>query len=201
MSTLKFYMADGTSVDFNATNGLQDLSLSAVLISLAKERRFYNQVDWTVLQHSIACGFLAEELFMGNPLLIKHAYIHDFTEAFIRDIPSFLKNKEIRDVEDSLYVKICERFNVPPLSIEDKEMLKKIDSVMGCVEAAYFFAHSEQPGEMEKYYKDDLDLETVVHATVAMSKVSQLKVSDDGESVTDDILSVFVRVLHNNSAF
>lgn len=149
-------MRSGGCLDFSRDT-IDFLPLEDILYSLAHERRFFNQIDWSVLQHSIACGFACELLYGHNVLLVKHTWIHDFTEAFLRDVPAVVKLDDYRDVEHEVERKLQAFMGIPALSSEDYTYLKKIDLHMRLVEAFHLYQTNEAFEALADEQKDDID--------------------------------------------
>ena len=114
-----FYLPSGVTLDIDAPK-IQKFPLEDLLLLLAKEKRFYNTSDWSVLEHSLACYLAGEQLFPDNHNLLKHLLFHDLHEALIRDIPSFMKTEDFREMEDYVSGRLMEALEIEPLASEDK---------------------------------------------------------------------------------
>jgi hypothetical protein len=134
--------ADGSVLDYSKQD-IGTTSLTNLLTCIGKENRYANVIDWTVLEHSLACGYAASMLFGNNIPLMQFAYFHDIHEAIIRDVPSPFKalvGDSFYKVENTIQSKTLAMLGVN-VSVEDKEMFKEIDSTMGFVEALKY--HSQ----------------------------------------------------------
>lgn len=138
----RFFMRSGGCLDFSRET-LDFFPLEDVLYAMGRERRFFNQIDWSVLQHSIACGLASELLYNQNILLVKHTYVHDFPEAFIRDVPAVVKVNDYKVVEYDIERKIHSYLGLPALSSEDHAYLKEIDLHMRLVESFHLYQTAE----------------------------------------------------------
>lgn len=190
---MKFFMRSGGCLDFSRPT-LDFFPMEDVLFSLAKEDRFFNQIDWSVLQHSIACGLAGEILYNDNTLLIKHLYVHDFTEAFLRDVPAVVKCKEYKDIESEVQNKIFNFINLPSLGIDDHVYLKNIDIHMRLVETFYLY-ESPECFEAIKAEVGAIEPEILLACTDAFLKVQALDIFDDQGEVDSGITELFKSVL------
>ena len=79
-------LANGNLIDFESDGLLkQRWPLDQILLCLAREFRYSNQVTWSVLQHSMAVGLAARALYPDNVMLIQHAFFHASTDRFDRE--------------------------------------------------------------------------------------------------------------------
>jgi hypothetical protein len=197
---MKFFMRSGRAYDFTDGAVLQPIILVDILQSLALERRFFNQADWTVLQHSIAAGFVAEKIG-ANPLLKMHCYVHDFPEAFGRDVPSFFKSDDQRTYEEILFEKICKSIGVPALSQEDHEVLAQIDGHLVVVESHEGFQYPDIfQAVVEQQFvgatpKTQMNVSLLIHCTNAIRDVAGLELTDAAGNITDLTNNIFRNAL------
>jgi 5'-deoxynucleotidase YfbR-like HD superfamily hydrolase len=140
---LKHFFKDGGVADFS---GDISVTLEDILSALSTERRFANEVPWTVLQHSLSTGLTAMSISCSLPV-VQHAYCHDFTEAFVRDVPTPVKHAIGPDwyrVESLVEEKIFRALGIPlTLDAGASELVKAIDRTMCCLEFAYYFDDPE----------------------------------------------------------
>ena len=187
----KFYMRSGSIVDFDL-NEIDYVPLEDILYSLAKEFRFHGQSTWSVLQHLLVTGQTAARLEC-NTLLIKHAYTHDFAEAFIRDIPTGLKTKEIIEIEDDIYSKLMKFMNIPKLSIDDKDTLKQLDLHARLVEAKFAF---DDIGLYEVILEEvTVEPSILMETTISALNVMNMKLFDKNGELQKDLVESFKSVL------
>lgn len=128
-------------IDFSQEH-IGHFRLEQLLVLLANEWRFANEVPWSVLQHSYAVGRAAEMLYGDNPLLVQHAYYHDLQEAVVRDVPTPLKEavgKRWYDVENEVQTKLFRALNIAPLGDDDGGDVHALDRAMCYVEMMLFF--------------------------------------------------------------
>lgn len=197
---MRYYYKDGTVVDF--TGDMSQLSVSNILNTLAKERRFHNQIEWTVLHHSLACCIASGLVYPRNHLLAKHCLIHDFTEAFVRDVPTPAKTPDFLQMENEMYEKICDQLRVPKLSLEDKEELRAIDATMACLEAVYFSQSKGLVDEMLENNFEKLEFVSTAFCAHAIAEVNGYgPLTDQNGAVLTEINDRVVRVLNEGYGF
>lgn len=190
---MKFFMRSGGCLDFSRET-LDFFPMDDVLFSLGKEDRFFNQIEWSVLQHSIACGMAGEILYGDNALLVKHLYVHDFTEAFLRDVPAVIKCKEYKDIETEVQNKIFNFINLPPLGIDDHAYLKNIDIHMRLVETFYLYATPEC-FEAIKAEVGSIEAEILLACTEAFLSVKSLDMFNANGDIDETVVELFKSVL------
>lgn len=161
---MKFYLENGQVLDFDKDT-IEKVDVDVLVRALAKENRFYNQINYSVLQHSLACFYAGQLMFEGNDLLLAHLLCHDLHEALIRDVPRMVKTKDFKKLEDSIASKLHEALRLRPLSSEDTTYLKLIDDAMATVEA-YNNGTPELVEVMIKHY--DRDYGSVEESTLAL---------------------------------
>lgn len=186
---------DGSSIDFNE-EVLTECNLENLLTCIGRERRYSNVIDWTVLQHSMACGIATNALYPYNAPLIQYAYFHDLHEAVMRDFPSPLKKiigKTFYDVENEIQNKILNYFNIS-VSKGDKELFVDIDSTMAFVEACRFHTvvKVEQMKELHEFSP-----EIVSVCSEASVKIEQAfeNIFDTNDILNEDIVKMYKEVL------
>lgn len=186
----KFYMRSGVIVDFGLDK-ITHVPLEDILFSLSREFRFHGQSDCSVLLHSIVCGTVASR--MGyNELLVQHAYLHDFPEAFIRDVPSMIKTKEYIELEDEIYTKLLSFMNIPKLSGDDKDILRQVDLHARLVEAYFMF---DDIGLYEAILDDvHVDPQMLMTTTVAWQDVAQVGVFTEEGEIQPQVVAVFKNI-------
>ncbi|MEM7301875.1 MAG: hypothetical protein AAF468_12385 [Pseudomonadota bacterium] len=66
----------------------EQVHIDDILYPLANLNRFngHTRFPWSVLQHSLLCMRLAEQIFPGDNAARLHALMHDFHEAYVGDI-------------------------------------------------------------------------------------------------------------------
>lgn len=190
---MKFYMRSGGCLDFSRDT-LDFFPMEDVLFSLAKEHRFFNQIEWSVLQHSIACGIAGDILYGDNALLVKHLYVHDFTEAFLRDVPAVVKCKEYKEIEHEVQTKIFNFINLPHLGVDDHAYLKGIDVHMRLVETFYLYA-SPECFEAIKAEVGPIEPEVLLACTDAFLKVQTMDMFDENLDISNGVVELFKGVL------
>lgn len=175
---MKLHLNDGSLVDFAKDENIA-FDLEDLLLCLARERRFSNKADWTVLQHSIAVGVAAENMYEGNQILICRAYTHDLCEAVIRDVPTPIKNA-VGDgwwaMENMVQDKIEKCFDIAKPSKGDEELMQNLDKAMLLVEALHLLPENVVVDLKEKRTFDPI---TLIHASTAFLVVAQLPMFAD----------------------
>jgi hypothetical protein len=189
----RFFMRSGGCLDFSRDR-IDFLPLDDILHSLAYERRFFNQIDWSVLQHSIACGFAAEQLYGLNTLLVKHTWIHDFTEAFLRDVPAVVKIDGYKEVEYDIQNKLFAFMGIHALSSEDYTYLKTIDLHMRLVEAFHLYQSSEAFDAMV-VEQEHIDPAAMIACCHGFQLAQQVKVLLDNGELNPAVTELFREVL------
>lgn len=96
----------------------RDITVHDIVHGLSGEGRFVNQCDETISvgQHTCYVVQLVRQLG-GDVVAQKQAWLHDASEAFIRDIPKWFKNDPLmsfyREVEERWWLVLARAFQVP----------------------------------------------------------------------------------------
>lgn len=125
----------------------EDIHLSDIAWSLARTHRFGGQSRWTVARHSVlvACLVECEQLKAA-------ALLHDAAEAYLGDLPSFIKAKCPAYIKLELKVLkvIFKRFGVKWPSKAGWKKIKAADNSALVTEKSRFYAkESRYSGYME----------------------------------------------------
>jgi hypothetical protein len=193
-----FSMRSGNIVSLDPNVSGDRIEITDILQSIALERRFYNQTDWTVLQHSVACGVVAQSLFPGNNLLIKFVYCHDLHEAFVRDVPHHIKTPEFHKMESEIQTKLLNALNVD-IPNDDMQEVHKIDRHMSFVESQMFLASDYTSDRILYAIKEsygDVNASLIVECTQATSLVANLPLIDEYHNITAQTLDIFRTALN-----
>lgn len=140
---LQFFLPFGGSLTFTKDKPLQKFDIRDVVMLLANENRYYNLIQWSVLQHCLACYFAGNTLYYGNDNLNKYLLVHDFHEAFTRDVPRCMKDKEYGTTEKFVQEKLLQYLEVSSPRQEDYEYFKIVDDAMAYIEAKKLSANYE----------------------------------------------------------
>lgn len=175
---MRFFLKDGEVLDFSKDE-LDKFDIQPLLTQLGKEERFYGTIPWTVLQHSIACWLVGQAVYEGDTLLTTHLLLHDLHEALIHDVPSFVKTKEFRAMEDQISSKMLSSLRIKPLSSEDIHYLKLIDSVMAYVEA-FTFGSDPLINEVHDWVFRDYGKEPDIHFILLTCQSALIQVQEMG---------------------
>lgn len=148
-------------IDFSAPDP-EEVLLSDVLRGLGNAKRFFNQTDWSVLQHSLLVTLLGYQLPAGD-LISKEDHItktlrpfygqgmpdarfsrrllyHDAHEGYTGDLPKPLKmvlGDNIVQVEKKLDAAIGVKMRLLEISSEEVKCLKELDAAALEIERAY----------------------------------------------------------------
>lgn len=96
----------------------KDVALHDIVHGLSGEGRFVNQTDETISvgQHTCYVVRLVEQL-KGDRTAQRQAFLHDGSEAYVRDIPKWFKNDPAmafyRDIEARWWKAIAKAFDLP----------------------------------------------------------------------------------------
>lgn len=128
---------------------LEEIHISDIAFALSNICRFGGHVQfYSVAEH---CCHVADACPTHLKLL---GLLHDATEAYLGDMVRPLKHQmpEYREVEDSLWAKISERFNLPPFMSE----IKYIDNRALLAERNFLM---EEGPNTRKWYWDHAGVE------------------------------------------
>lgn len=117
----------GTPILYEAPEK-QVVILDDIYDGLRREYRYGGRVDWTVLEHLYLCKEIAQ--YMGlPPLVVAHCAMHDFAEAYMRDVPTDLKDllPGFREMEHKFMVRIYDSVGLPMPTPEEEKAVKEID--------------------------------------------------------------------------
>lgn len=189
----------GETIDFSQDK--VKISLMDCLDALAKERRFHNRVDWTVLLHSIVVGVTAQRLYPSNAPLIQKAFCHDFQESVVRDVPTPIKRAvgpAWDNVEQMIQEKIFAALKIPTkISPQDDALIHEIDKAVGYIEADAFFADDTEIVESLRNDVSGINQTVIVRASQVFMEVmttAENYATPEGD-VTDATVSMFRQVL------
>lgn len=191
---MRHYFNDGTFIDFTEDK-LSDFQFERLLYNIGYESRFANQIEYSVLEHSIAVGRAAEMMFAGNVLLVQHAYLHDLGEAIYRDVPTPIKEMvgpKWYNMEKMISKKLMDYLGVGELGDDDAKYLTYLDKTMAYVEATNFFA--PQFAELLKT-KTELLPEYVVACTTAFNSVTHMDIWLESGMLNPDITNLYKQII------
>ena len=193
---MKHYFTDGTLIDFEL-DPLNTFEFSNLLKNLSLEGRFCNQVPWSVLQHSIAVGKACEMLYPGNIVLIQHGYLHDISEAIIRDVPTPIKKlvgNAWYNMEEEIQDKLLNYLHVSKLGDEDEDCLAEVDKTMAFVEACNFYSEEQvEYMKMQQGYEPEI----IICCTTAFNMVHGIDIVDEENGgLSQDITDIYKQVIY-----
>ncbi|MET3505481.1 hypothetical protein [Halalkalibacter oceani] len=119
---------------------LEEICLEDIVHSLAKACRFGNHlpIHFSVAQHSMICALVARELGCSKKIEL-YALSHDFSEAYIVDIPRPLKAllPDYKAIEHKVQNKMYEFVGLEPPTEDEKLIIKYIDNLVLYYEGKY----------------------------------------------------------------
>lgn len=135
------YMETYTGRKFNpAQPKVEDIHLEDIAHALSKICRFGSHLDvhFSVAQHSLICLDVAKDLGLDDELQL-YVLSHDFSEAYLGDVPRPLKIllPEYKKIEENVQDAITQFLGLSPLSTGDKEIVKQIDNLALHYEGKY----------------------------------------------------------------
>ena len=140
------FQRSGHILDFSKKN-VGDLSFEDLIHSIAYEKRYSGNINWTVLQHSLVMGRAAKLLNYNNKL-VRYCYLHDVHEGIIRDVPTPFKQaigKAWYDMEHGVQYKLYDTLGQSDLKgLETDEKFKVLDKAAAYYEAMFFFGSDSQ---------------------------------------------------------
>lgn len=157
MSTIITYQ--GKQFDYLAPTA-EMVSIDDILCALPRINRFvgHSSRAYSVAEHTFFCLVMAEELeyTTREQLLV---LIHDFTEAYVSDCPSPLKNllPDFSAIEENVEKAICEYIGIEPPTDEEFIKIKKIDMTMLVVEMKQLTHHDWNDFPSDTIYAEYLD--------------------------------------------
>lgn len=192
---MKHFFSDGRYVDFSKDGNIGDVRITDVLWLLSREKRYANEIDWSVLQHSIAVGIAAQQLYGWNEPLVRAAFTHDFGEAFYRDVPTPFKDKVGKAWDAMTHEVDAKLFAALKLDIElgdeDHELLAQVDKAVGYVEA--LLMHSEECADayenMEK-----IPAKVISAASLGVQQAQAIPVVDEYGNLSDMVCDMYLQI-------
>jgi len=121
-----------------------------IIRALSREPRYAGHAlfNYTVGQHSVLCSQMIDQTYALQ------AFMHDFAEAYIKDIPHPLKmlidkksGGALKEIENGIMHAICDKYGVAyPFPCE----VKKVDMRMMSTERKYLLGPSPEPWDVEE---------------------------------------------------
>jgi hypothetical protein len=152
-----------------------------IVHALSREPRYagHTLFNYTVGQHSVLCSQMIDQTYALQ------AFMHDFAEAYIKDIPHPLKvliDEEsggvLKEIENGIMYAICDKYGVAyPFPCE----VKKADMRMMATERKYLLGASPEPWDVEEE-PYDIRIECWKYAQVVdnmFSRWSELGLSEE----------------------
>lgn len=149
----------GKVFDFNDINK-DSICITDVIHSLPHINRFlgHSSRPYSVGEHTYLGLVMAEEL--GYTALQRlHWFKHDFTEAYVGDCPTPLKRllTEFKVIEHKVEKAIEEHLGLEPLTVEEEELVKRIDNTLLVLEMRDLTLHDYTKFIDSHTYTDILD--------------------------------------------
>lgn len=155
------YIITYTGEKFDYLNITPDsVDIYDIIHALPRINRFVGHSirPYSVGEHTIYCYEMAKKLgYTPRQQLV--TFLHDFTEAYVGDCPSPLKEllpffKEIEyEVEKAIYQKL----NIPMPTEEEYELIKKVDLTMLVIEMRDLTLHNHEEFISDRIYTNMLD--------------------------------------------
>lgn len=118
----------------------EQIRLEDIAYSLSHEPRYLGRgnCNFTVAEHLLYCLEIAKELRL-SPYLQLRVLMHDFAEAYIKDIPTPLKHclKDYKEIENKFEKAIADRYELRELSQHEKDRIKLVDWIALREESEY----------------------------------------------------------------
>ncbi|TNG94045.1 hypothetical protein FHQ28_05360 [Pasteurellaceae bacterium USgator11] len=118
-------------IDYNNLDPNQ-ICITDIAHHLSLENRFMGQSEaaYSVANHLLFCLAIAKHLGY-TPYLCLRVLMHDFAEAYVKDIPTPLKRllPDFMAVEARFEWAIEEWFGLPELSETEKDLVKRVDLI------------------------------------------------------------------------
>lgn len=127
-----------TGMSFDYGNITKDsINVKDIIPAITRQVRFMGHTKraYGVGEHTLMCYLMAEKLgYTDRERLL--VLIHDFTEAYLGDVNTDLKNllPEYKKLEREVELAICEHLGVEPPSEEEEFKIKVVDYTMLVVE-------------------------------------------------------------------
>lgn len=111
----------------------EDIHIPDILHSLPRINRFigHSSRPYSVGEHTFLGLIMAEKLQL-TPIQRLHWFKHDFTEAYVGDCPTPLKKliPKFKEIEKEVESAIEKYLGLPPMTEEEKLLVKRIDNTM-----------------------------------------------------------------------
>lgn len=156
---------------------VESIDIKDIIISLIRINRFLGHTSraYNVAEHSFFCLAMAQKMGYSKreQLLV---FIHDFTEAYMGDCPSPLKEllPEFSVLEAEIEQVICQAFDIEPPTEEEYIKIKKIDMTMLVIEMKRLTKH-----EWESLLVHDVFIECIEDEDFNLSEVPTEKLMFD----------------------
>lgn len=159
VQTIPFATASGHPVVFLEPQKTPIVSYD-LFTSLRLARRYHGHLDWTVLQHTVLCVFLAEDLGYSKEELARVA-AHDMHEGYVGEVVTQLKQvvPQFRGVEDIWAMWVHNELGMTPTEGDLLKAVQRVDYRSLVPEMEFFnyalleeaaLRHGGPPTEREK---------------------------------------------------
>ncbi len=136
----------GKPFDYNNITK-EDIDIHDIFRALPRINRFngHSSRVYSVAEHSLYCLFMAEQLGY-TPRQKFLTFIHDFTEGYVGDCPTPLKNllSEFKGIEERVEKAIYEYFEIEPPTEEEYALIKQVDYTMLVIEMRDLTLHDHR---------------------------------------------------------
>ncbi|HDR0632269.1 TPA: hypothetical protein QBZ56_002122 [Pasteurella multocida] len=125
------YTYSGKFIDYKNPN-FKEINITDIAHHLSIENRFMGQTNepYSVASHLLFCADIAQ--YLGySPYMQLRVLMHDFHEAYVKDIPMPLKKicPEFCELEVKFEKLVELRYMLPSLTIDETKQIKYVDLV------------------------------------------------------------------------
>lgn len=132
----RFLTYHGNSIDIQNMKD-NDINVNDIFHSLSLINRFtgHSTRAYSVAEHSVYCYLIARELDL-SPRIRAYALLHDSSEAYVNDLPTYIKVllPEYKEIENKVEEVIFSKLRMGKMTAEEKLIVKKIDNTMMLIE-------------------------------------------------------------------
>lgn len=132
----RFLTYHGHSIDINNMKE-DDINVNDIFHALSMINRFtgHSRVPFSVAEHSCYCYLIAQMLGYG-PRIQAFALMHDASEAYVNDLPTYVKVllPEYKEIENKVEKIIFSKLGLGEMTPDEKTLIKKIDNTIILIE-------------------------------------------------------------------
>lgn len=190
MIRIKIVTYTGKEFDYENIN-IENIDIEDIFTSLPRLNRFVGHSirACSVGEHTLYCLLMARKLNYSKreQILI---LIHDFSEAYMNDCPTPLKDKlpEFKKIEQKVELAIFDKLDIEPPTKDEKRRVKKIDLTMLAIEMRDLTLHKHERLLSEDIYTDILDDDDF---NLSKSEINEHEVRKSLRYVFEELLKNF----------